>query len=519
MARIPNYMLWYRGERVSDVHVFTLATPVLAGTFNDDETVVTVTITNRLNDCIYLYTTDGGEPVHVWDGDMTFTDEFTLRVVATRRGERSPLGMLTYEKVNKPVATFTHTSEGGQVTLSGEGDSIEYKWIPKLTLHNRVTEDTSDETTVTNNGYPAFTFTYDDTTVVGRRYYLRGQVKYTESNRNFNQLWLWLKTGNSDAPARIQIFSNRLADIDEYNLISGVVYTEIGNIDLFDSGSLYWGPTPTETDSTMTSTYRHVMCIDLTDLYAAFPSFAELSDAEQTAILDALPYFTGDLTLGGALTNLVSNANNIEGEWVAGTPERYNNRRIDLSHVIEIWSASVYSRCDMKYVKLDSEAEDYDWMAYYWGSGTYESHFLKDVRPDVEYLNVSGIKYHKTPSALERVYYGYMYAGYAHNVFGKQMFSRNVICIDLGTHGHYFLYRLLGMDDDAIKAYLDTLPFFTGTYEDWLPWNVYSTPIVCNHPCTIQVVARKEGYIRSDVLTYESPARLEAPTITVEEEA
>ena len=333
--------------------------------------------------------------------------------------------------------------------------------IPEVVLRNRVTEDTSSIITVTNNGYPAVIFPYDDTTETGKFYYMRARVKYTASEGpEFTQLWLWLKEGNSDAPARITTSS---PGMNEEKFFSGVVYTNNATYGQWKRGAVYWGPSPSG-DRTMTSEYRHIMCIDLTELYKIFPSFASLSLEDQTDILDGLPYFHGDLKLGGSLENLVSNADNIEGQWVAGEAESYNNRNIKLSQKLDLTKITIYSRYDAKYVKLDSEAKDYDWMSYYWASGTYKSGIIMEPQPDIEYSNVSDFSYiRKLSNYLTEANDGWLHGGNNDNRIGKQMYSRNIICICLNNHGNFTLLRLLGLSGEEIKNYFDSLPFFRGT--------------------------------------------------------
>lgn len=120
MARIPSYMLWYRGERVSFVHVLTLEEPRLVATFSSDGKSVTVTVANRCADCIYVYTLDGSEPTADgmrMDGALTIDDALVIRVKAYRGQEESAVALLEIGRVETPVIFDTKCAEP-EITLT-----------------------------------------------------------------------------------------------------------------------------------------------------------------------------------------------------------------------------------------------------------------------------------------------------------------------------------------------------------------------------------------------------------------
>ena len=250
---------------------------------------------------------------------------------------------------------------------------------------------------------------------------------------------------------------------------------------------------------------KESMLIDLTELEQAFPYFASLSDYEKKEILDTLPYFYGDLTLGGTLENLVNLEDNIAGQWVAGIAERYNNRIVPLKEYVN-QSDYVYARASYKYVKLDQNAENYDWINYYYGGGSWSGERLTNPLPDTEYTN-STVRNSLSNNTTYPLNTGNIYAGDQDNVSGKQCYSKEIICINLTQSGWYTYFKLLGMSNDAIKTYLDGLPFFQDSYNVISPLTITATAGEHTASISIGVITNSNFEIQASPMTYAMTSR------------
>ena len=217
--------------------------------------------------------------------------------------------------------------------------------------------------------------------------------------------------------------------------------------------ALYSAPNATRTYTLET---RHVMCIDLTHLYEAFPSFAALSEADQKAILDTLPYFYGDMTLGGELDGY--SLNNIHPLNWADYPNETPSYGSLAGYQYDVVKGHKYF-CSIITKYPDSLTDDEvaeaaiptfsfvcEGNRVAWTDG-------KKERGD-QHLSLIG-----TASVSGKSYNNmYAYASVA-------MTWKQTMAIDLTSTGHYTLFKLLGMSDDDIKAFLDTLPYFADTYD------------------------------------------------------
>ena len=105
MARIPNYMLYYRGERVSFINVFTLDTPEIVLNMASDNASYTVSLANRQAGVVYLYTLDGSEPTEdssVFVDGMSFNELVTIKIQGFKGFERSIVSTMKVQRVEKP---------------------------------------------------------------------------------------------------------------------------------------------------------------------------------------------------------------------------------------------------------------------------------------------------------------------------------------------------------------------------------------------------------------------------------
>ena len=132
MARIPKYMLWFRGERVSFIDVYTLETPIITAVLSEDGESITLTISNRQSGVVYTYTTDGSEPSKddaVFEGSLSFTDSCTVTVQGYKGQHKSVPVVYEVASASSPVIVFTNSDAGGTITITcaTQGATIKYK--------------------------------------------------------------------------------------------------------------------------------------------------------------------------------------------------------------------------------------------------------------------------------------------------------------------------------------------------------------------------------------------------------
>lgn len=327
-----------------------------------------------------------------------------------------------------------------------------------LKLKNMVTVDTATETTVTNQGYRAFTISREEV-YEHRDYYIRATVKYTDASFTVEGCLFMVNGGTGD-----NIQADAPSDNSEVT-ISGVVSDyHLNTLSGTYGLNFYWLPNPGSgaVTRTITTTYKEVMCIDVTELTEKFPYFASLSDKDKGLLLDeTLPFINGGETLefNGTLRNWVDPAYNKE-DWSEGTSS-YQLALFSYKYggVIENKSF-LYGRFDFYYV-MNGSTVNYDWARLHADSGSYDYVDIVDPLPGVSYSE-SGI-YHFPEYRLDGTTFS-IYAGWNTSVDTKIAYWRRVLVMDLYQDGTYLFFRLLGMSDDDIKAYLDTIPFFADTY-------------------------------------------------------
>ena len=118
MSWIPKLMLYYQGERVAFADIFLLDKPLLTGAYVDGK--FTVTITNRNNSYVYLYTLDGSEPSKdspIFD-TVTVDDVCTIKVQAFDGVNKSPIIIYEVVKVTSPMLSSQSVSYGGALTVT-----------------------------------------------------------------------------------------------------------------------------------------------------------------------------------------------------------------------------------------------------------------------------------------------------------------------------------------------------------------------------------------------------------------
>lgn len=210
------------------------------------------------------------------------------------------------------------------------------------------------------------------------------------------------------------------------------------------------------------TTYRHVFFIDITSLERDFPYFASLSDSEKKTLLDeTLPYISAGETFefNGVLRNWIYPTSN-KTDWSDGISNKYDFAVFTYRYGSIIENKSfLYGRFDFYYT-TDNTTENYMWCTLYADGGAQAYASIDSPLPNKIYT--ASATYHVTPiyDGLRTI----IFAGDSNLVQGKTCYWRGVLVMDLYQDGAYLFFRLLGMSDDDIKSYLDTLPFFADTY-------------------------------------------------------
>ena len=139
MGRIARLMLYYRGERVSFIHAFTLSSPSFSVNFTDSGNKCEIDISNPDPTCIYVYTLDGSEPTEnslVWNGPLVFDDATTIKMMAIRGLERSVVVTYYLGKVETPEIyddqrvrlpkMYRITRTGEEIPLDSDNVEVQY---------------------------------------------------------------------------------------------------------------------------------------------------------------------------------------------------------------------------------------------------------------------------------------------------------------------------------------------------------------------------------------------------------
>lgn len=373
-----------------------------------------------------------------------------------------------------------------------EDDTVYTLGIAKLKLKNMVTVDTTSEKTLTNNGYPGPS-ALKEQVHTGKPYYARITAKYDNSSFELTGWSLYPNGGagthwTTDAPAEGTF--KTLSAVSKNYSTGGTT----GQSNLF----VYWNPRPfteEELARKITSTWKEVMLIDLTELYEAFPSFAAMSEADQKAILDTLPYFFGDMTLGGELENFSLDYPFVNSYATAGKYQEKNGERIFTldKTLTQFKTAAGYVLYEV-YTNFGPNT-------YYYTRSTVKNsnnvECIFYVFCDIEYRDklvgndLKGVNLANIPAewSLQSVlgkrterrnndfHYLYNSKGYDNWPDGEtaEVRFKESMLINLTAHGHYTLWRLMGLDDNAIKTMLDALPFFEDTYNVISPLIITAT--------------------------------------------
>ena len=375
---------------------------------------------------------------------------------------------LTLKNIAPPTDSGAYTKNTGEV-LSVENGSLTGSFIA--------------------DGTNPSEFIYDQTgleLIAGHRYYARISASYSPESTE-GRFRLYIRNGFQEILSFLSMDSSLIRDC-----VSG-----IGVLPESSTYQLAFGFHNMSTD--VTYSLSKVMLVDITELCETFPSFLEdFTIDQQTALLDRISYFEENLTLGGPLVNLVENSDNIKDQWVAGKAGEYLTRTINLSSTVYIPTAAFYSRFDLKFSKIETSSEDYSWMTWYWGTGTFESKMIDNPAPDTEYLNQSRFECTEKQNEVIAVQEGHVYGGPPEKSSGNQLYSRNLLGINMADSGNYTLLRLFGFSENEIKIALDRIPFFTGSISFFKWISYFKRPLLrsgnyndfkiqqhwCSHSCS-----------------------------------
>lgn len=542
MARIPRLMIYYKGERLVTIHVFSLPAPELAVAFSDDYTSCIVDVANRDAHTVYHYTLDGSEPDEtspVLSGAILFDDEFTINVKAYRTGEESTIYSVEVVRTATPVTTLTSTEDGGKVSIACDTDGARIEYgikPPTVTLHNMVTVDTSGWTVASLTSVGRILV---DSVKAGQKLYFKIKMRVPPKHEVADWRNIALRTSfGIDYSHRFGIWGQSGFSGEITSFAIGVFFT-VPDDYAYD----YMYMMPFMIDYTISNAgldceVIEAVLIDCTELYKTFPSFAALSNAEQKAILETLPYFFGDMTLGGELRNFNLDNPAANSYAALGKYSEENGERIfKLDKTLP----------DSRFV-LYNKSTDFKSDTYFYLRSTYKT----SNQVNFKYYNFCGLEYGrnivgsgffsqnlstiplewKTNSMVGRrnstpnnnFQFLFVDRGYGLWPEGEtaEVRFKETMLINLTVHGHYTLWRLMGLDDTAIRTMLDALPFFEDSYQgDVVLWQDYVEPFEIDGPRTILARAYKDGMFVSDVVstTFE---RVAMPLIEVdwtEEEA
>lgn len=343
-----------------------------------------------------------------------------------------------------------------------------------IKLTNMVTVDTAKETTVTNEAYAVFYLDREPITE-GKTYYARATASYSDASFSVTGLALFLNSGNGNG-----------VDIDMNNktsaTISGIFRNyKLGIPDDTKKVSIYWYPYYDSEggggiNRTVTTVYKRVMLIDITDLEQDYPYFASLSDEEKKALLDkALPFINGGevLEFNGTLHNILQDPTieksktyekKVYSNKYLGCIERIVKDEFKNKIMQNDYAPNCYVRADLKINYFDETKYMLDMWQDPFSEPTLS--YSEEVEPLLnKYLTVSHMR------GAENSYGTYNNLMlFFRNASGEvtediTTYSKNCLYINTYIEGSLLFFKLLGMSDDDIKTYLDSLPFFTDIYE------------------------------------------------------
>lgn len=209
--------------------------------------------------------------------------------------------------------------------------------------------------------------------------------------------------------------------------------------------------------------YRHLMVIDITDLLSEFPSFAELDADEQKDVLNALPYFFGSFTVGKALSNIVlkdKQSNVIENTTNSNDAYYVNTELVSIDDYTI--NERVYARITAKHELENLIPYNFSYIVYF--NTPQENIIIVNGTEIKDYFytvsNLHNINKEHINSLIRVTSYGLSPDGSVPESFLNRLTWNEAIIVNLTAFGHYTLFRLMGMTDDDIKNYLDSIPFF-----------------------------------------------------------
>lgn len=245
--------------------------------------------------------------------------------------------------------------------------------------------------------------------------------------------------------------------------------------------------------------FNHAMVADMTDLERDYPYFESLPDKSQETILnkimflnetsdnmaskqdvgvsllpaiskeatkqslldDAIPYISAGETFefDGVLRNWINPTNN-KTDWSDGVYQSYNIEFFTYRFGNLNIKSIVYGRFSTKYT-TDNTATNYQWIRLHADAGNQGYCTINNPLPDKIYIATALHHITELPSGGGQTG---LYAGPEQLIQGKTCYWKHVIVLDLYQDGVYLFFRLLGMSDDDIKIYLDSIPFFLDTY-------------------------------------------------------
>ena len=221
-----------------------------------------------------------------------------------------------------------------------------------------------------------------------------------------------------------------------------------------------------DTTKLITTQYKDVLLIDVTELEEAYPSFATLSDSEQKQILDNMPFFQDTLTLFGTLHNILppdKQAKEVTGK--SGTKKFIN---CFVSPIDAPPSNDInMSIADLKFSRKPASGENLNFKfdRPINRNKLQASYALADYQSYKRYYRIGIIGKNYGENAFGLFYSSPEYTLSADITFG----FKNGMLLNLSKDGWEMGQRMirneLSFDYQYAKELLSEIPYFTDTYD------------------------------------------------------
>lgn len=444
MGRIQRFTIWKNNERVAYAHIYILKKPEVIMTSNEEGTAVTVSLINPIKGYKYFFTIDGTEPTPSSEEfkSVTVTTPTTFKIKAYYGNSMSVPLMTKVVRVEMP----------------------KYNMFENFTLKN-LDPNNLRETYINNNAtsidYSYRFYKVTESQLSGlwidkHNYYVRTNFRYKKLKDNVENLNA-VRFFTSGGFFELAYIGNDYAPDTEYKKLSAIFEKRVDTTERRKDLEFYVNDTGDGNVDKYYPEAGEVMIIDLTELEQKFPAFKAMSNNEKKEIMDTLPYFTGEFRLGGFMYNDLLKFNSTE--WM-----QCNGYLTEPTEVQRIPSHTYYSRGLMRFKAEVTEADIADNRAIH--IGFWQGHYyIMDTNEVRKFVNQNGVLASVLQIEINNYldYYTWGIGSYPAD-FKFFMQGKECLCIDLTQQGWYTLFRLHGMNNEDIKEYLDSIPWFEHLY-------------------------------------------------------